>query len=54
MSAPGLKFIAYSKTCLKWPLSKRRQKLGLQDQLSLMQVKSIAESILQNFRPSLS
>ena len=48
----------YSKTCLKWPLSKR-PKVGFQNQLSLtMQVKSIADcskgSILQYFRPSLS
>ena len=47
----------YSKTCVKWPLSKI-PKISFQDQLSLMQVKSIAEcsngSILQYFRPSVS
>ena len=32
----------YSKTCVKRPLSKR-QEIGFQDQLSLMQVKSISE-----------
>ena len=46
---------SYSKTCVKWPLSKR-PKIGFQDQYSLMQVKSIAEcskeSILQYFQPS--
>ena len=46
----------YSKTYLERPL-KRRPKIGFQDQLLLMQVKSIAEcskgSILQYFLPSL-
>ena len=50
-------FQVNSKTCAKWPLSKR-PKIGLQDKLRLMQVKSIAEcskgSILQYFQPSLS
>ena len=32
----------YSKTCVKRPLSKRPQ-IGFQEQLSLMQVKSITE-----------
>ena len=48
--------VQYSKTCVNWPLSKR-QKISFQDQLSLNEVKSIAEcskgSILQYFRPSL-
>ena len=47
----------YSKTCVKWPLSKML-KISFQDQSSLKQVESIAEcskgSILQYFRPSLS
>ena len=43
-----------SKTCVKWPLSKR-PKLVFKTNYRLMQVKSIAEwSILQYFRPSLS
>ena len=49
--------VLYSKTCVKRPLSKRPI-IGFQDQIRLMQVKSIAEcskgSILQYFRPSLS
>ena len=47
----------YSKTCVKWPLSKR-PKMGFKTNYLLMQVKSIAEcskgSILNYFRPSLS
>ena len=46
----------YSKTCVKWPLSKR-PKISLTN-YRLMQVKCIAEcskrSILQYFRPSIS
>ena len=40
-----LVLIAYSKTCVKGPLSKRPE-IGFQNQLSLMQVKSIAECSL--------
>ena len=40
------RYLEYSKTCVKRPLSKR-QKIGFQDQLCLMQVKSIA--ILSTF-----
>ena len=43
----------YSKTCLKWPL-KRRPKMVFKANYRLMHVKSIAGSILQYFRPSLS
>ena len=50
-------FSLYSKTCVKWPLSKR-PKIGFQAQLSLHAVKHLAEcskgSILQYFQPSLS
>ena len=49
--------LLYSKTCLKWPLSKR-PKLFFKTNYRLMQVKSIAEcskgSILQYFGPSLN
>ena len=41
-SYPNLPNFMYSKTCVKRPLSKR-PKNGFQDQLSFMQVKSIAE-----------
>ena len=54
LSEPFLR--KYSKTCVKWPLSKR-PKNGFQD-LSFSEVKSIAEcskgSILQYFQPTLS
>ena len=47
----------YSKTCLKWPLSKR-PKIGFQDQLSLnagqKYCRMLQGEILQYFRPSLS
>ena len=53
----GNKNTIYSKTCVKWPLSKR-PKIHLHDQLSLNAGQSIAESsnrsILQYFGPSLS
>ena len=49
--------LKYSKTCVKWPLSKR-QNIGFQDQVSLNAGQSIAEcssgSILHYFQPSLS
>ena len=51
------KIYYYSKTCIKWPLSKL-PKLVFKTIYCLMQVKSIAEcskgSILQYFRPSLN
>ena len=47
----------YSKTCLKRPLRKKT-KIGFQDRLSLnagpKYCRMLQESILQNFRPSLS
>ena len=47
----------YSKTCVKWQLSKR-PKMVIKTNYRLMQVKSIAEcsnvSILQYFQPALS
>ena len=44
----------YSKTCVKWPLSKR-PKIGFQDQLSLNAGRKYFRMfILQYFRPSLS
>ena len=56
MSLHGTKSI-YSKTCLKQPL-KRDQKLGFQDQLSLIAVQKycrmLQESILQYFWHALS
>ena len=49
--------VNYSKTCVKWPLSKR-PKIGFRDQLSLNAGQSIAVcskgSVLQYFGPSLS
>ena len=57
--ATYLKFVRYiySKTCVKWPLSKR-PKIDFKTNHRLMQVKNIAEcskgSFLQYFRPSLS
>ena len=44
--------IQYSKTCVKWPLSKR-PKVVFKNKYRLMQVRSTAECILQYFRPSL-
>ena len=43
----------YSKTCVKRPLSKD-QNLVFKTNYCLIQVKSIAEYILQYFQPSLS
>ena len=49
--------VAYSKTCVKWPLSKR-PKIGFQDKFSLnggqKYCRMLQWSILQYFRPSLS
>ena len=50
-------YLIYSKTCVKWPLSKRPQ-IGFQDQLSLnagqKYCRMLQGGILQYFRPALS
>ena len=53
----NMRFWYYSKTCVKWPLSKRPT-IGFQDQLSLdagqKYCRMLKGSILQCFRPALS